>query len=268
MGAQENKKLFGRAELKKYFRNGQVPTETHFGYLIDSVIIKHDDGISKDEENGYIISPLASSKRLITFYGNMDRVEPYFYVEKDNQKSASLKFQSGKIEADRTGTDDNSFFLHQNGNLGIGKRADNKLKLDVNGFAGSEGRAGTYKADKVPANGVWHTIIPDLDNCHAFEIVARTGKRGSGKFSLMHAIALCTYGHSRSKIRKTNAYFGFFWNKLNLRWKMNSTHNYELQLRSNRNFGNDVDIYFNVTKLWDDELFLPEDYYHTKKTDK
>jgi hypothetical protein len=263
MGSQENKKLFGRAELKKYFRNGQVPTETHFGYLIDSAIIKHDDGISKDEENGYIISPLASSKRLITFYGNMDRVEPYFYVEKDSQKSASLKFQSGKIEEGRQGTDDNSFFLHQNGNLGIGKRSDNKLKLDVNGFTGSTGRTGTYKADTVPADGQWHTIVEGLNNCQAFEVVARTGKRGTGKFSLMHAIAMATYGNSHSKIKKTNAYFGFFWNKLNLRWK-GTTYNYSLQLRSNRNFGKGVDIYYNITRLWDDELFLPEDYYHPK----
>lgn len=264
MGQDENKKLHGRAELKKYFRNGQIPNETHFAHLIDSVIIQHDDGISKDEENGYLIAPIGPSQRLITFYKNMDRLEPFFCVEKDLQDSPSIKLQSGTAGKDPQQQEESSFFFHQDGRLGVGKKSSPNVNLDVNGFSASQGRIGTFLSGKVPADGQWHIIADELDNCQALEVVARTGKKGTGNFSILHATALSAFGRSHSKIRKTCAYFGFFWNKLNLRWR-GDTHNYSLQLRSNRNFGKGIDIYYNIGKLWDDELFLPEDCYYLKK---
>lgn len=261
-----SKKLYGRAELKKYFKNGQVPSETHYEYLIDSVINQQDDGFSKDDENGFIVSPV-ENKKLITFFRNVDRREPFFYIKRDEQESSSLRFQSGTGNPDDDYLD-NSFFFHQDGRLGLGKRSNKHYKLQVNGFIGSDGRTGTFKSGTVKADGKWHPILPNLDNCQAFEVVARTGKNKSGKFALMHAIALSTFGRSHSKIRKTNAYYGFFWNKLNLRWRSAGTHQYSLELRSNRNYGEGVEIYYNITKLWDDELFLPKDkdYYYQKKT--
>lgn len=265
MEKQIRKKTYGREELKKYFRNGQIPTETHFAYLIDSVIVQQDDGISKDEENGYIISPLGSSNRLITFYKSMDQMEPFFYVDRDNHQSPSLRFTSGISEPDESERDDTSTFLHQDGSVGFGKRCTQGLKAEFNGFVGMEGRKGTYKHGYVPADGKWHKVAEGLDNCQAFEVMARTGKKRSGKFSIMHAIALSAFGKSSSSIRKTRAYYGFFWNKLNLRWS-GTTHNYNLELRANRNYGKGVNIYYNITKLWDDELFLmEEEYYPTQK---
>ncbi|MDP4209269.1 MAG: adhesin [Bacteroidota bacterium] len=264
MAQIENKKLYGRAELKKYFRNGQIPDETHFAHLIDSAVIQHDDGISKDDENGYIITPTGSSSRLITFYENMDRLAPFFYVEKDMKDSPSLKFQSGTTNRNTQQQEEASFFLHQDGRLGLGKKSSPNFKLDVNGFTASQGRTGTYLSGKIRADGNWHVIADELDNCQALEIIARAGKKGSGRFSILHAIALSAYGGSHSKIRKTRAHYGFFWNKLNLRWR-GDTHNYTLQLRSNSNFGKDVEIYYNVSKLWDDELFLPQDCFYPTK---
>jgi len=268
MAQNENKKLHGRAELKKYFRNGQIPTETHFAYLIDSAIIQHDDGISKDEENGYVIAPIGSSSRLMTFYKNMDRLEPFFSMEKDLQDPPSLKFQPGISDQDNGKQEKNAFFFHQDGRMGLGKRSSPNYKLDVAGFTASQGRIGTYVSGKVPADGAWHPIITGLDNCQVFEVVARTGKKDSGRFSIMHAIATSAFGRSglcRGKINKTCSYYGFFWNKLNLRWKSKDIHNYSLELRTNRHYGKGVDIYYNVTKLWDDKLFTPEGYYHPKK---
>lgn len=269
MTQSENKKLHGREELKTYFKNGQIPNETHFSYLIDSAIIQYDDGISKDEENGYIIAPLGSSSKLMTFYKNMDRREPFFFVEKDLLENPSLKLRSGTIGGDHSEQQENSFYFHQNGSLGIGKKSDTNFKLDINGFNASTGRIGTYAKGKIPADGKWHDIITKLDNCQAFEIIARTGVKRSGKFSMLHATALSTFGRSHSKIKKTRAYYGSFWsfwNKLNLRWR-GDTHNYRLQLRSNRNFGTGVEIYYNVGKLWDDELFTSENcFYPTEKS--
>jgi hypothetical protein len=266
MAQEENKKLHGRAELKKFFRNGQVPTENHFANLIDSAIIKLDDGISKDEENGQIIAPIGPSQRLITFFKNMDHLEPFFYIEKDIQESPSLKFQPGIAADSPRDEEETSFYFHQDGRMGIGKRSQPNIKLDINGFTASKGRIGTFRNGKVPADGKWHPIAEGLDNCQALEIVARTGKKGSGKFSILHAIALSTFGLSNCKIRKTCAYYGLFWNKLNLRWR-GDTHNYSLELRTNSNFGNSADIYYHIGQLWDDGLFLPEeDYYaHTDK---
>lgn len=264
MEDNERKKLYGRAELKKYFRNGQIPTETHFGYLIDSVIVQHDDGFSKNEEHGYIISPIGSSRRMITFYRNMDRLDPYFFLEKDGQGSPSLCFIPGNEGASDEERVNTSTFFHQNGTIGVGQRCNPDLKLEVNGFLGMQGRTGTFLRGTVPADGKWHTIVEKLDNCQAFEVMARTGRKGSGKFSLMHAIALSTFGKSSSTIRKTRAYYGFFWNKLNLRWS-GTTHNYSLQLRSNRNFGHDVNIFYNVTKLWDDETFVKDENLYKKQ---
>jgi hypothetical protein len=265
MEKQIRKKTYGREELKKYFRNGQIPSETHFAYLIDSVIVQQDDGVSKDEENGYIISPLGSSSRLITFYRNMDQMEPFFYIDRDSHQSASLRFTSGTAASDEKQREDASTFLHQDGSVGFGKRCEPDLRAEFKGFAGMEGRKGTYRHGDVPADGKWHTVAEDLDNCQAFEVMARTGKKGSGKFSIMHAIALSAFGKSSSSIRKTRAYYGFFWNKLNLRWS-GTTHNYRLELRANRNYGKGVNIYYNISKLWDDELFLRgEEYYPAQK---
>ncbi|MCZ8286188.1 MAG: hypothetical protein O9353_12105 [Bacteroidia bacterium] len=229
------------------------------------MIVQQDDGVSKDEENGYIISPLGSSNRLITFYKNMDQMEPFFYVDRDSHQSASLRFTSGTSAADEKQSENASTFLHQDGSVGFGKRCESDLRAEFKGFAGMEGRKGTYRHGDVPADGKWHKVAEDLDNCQAFEVMARTGKKGSGKFSIMHAIALSAFGKSSSSIRKTRAYYGFFWNKLNLRWS-GTTHNYCLELRANRNYGKGVNIYYNIAKLWDDELFLKgEEYYPAQK---
>lgn len=267
MADNEIKKLHGRAELIEYFRNGRIPNETHFKSLIDSVIIQHDDGISKDEENGYSITSLGTSSKLITFYKNIDRLEPFFFVEKDLLDKPSLKFRSDTLKSEAT-DEEKSFYFHNDGSLGIGNKSKNSFKLDVNGFTASKGRTGTYNEKKeIPANGEWHDITPELDNCQVFEIVARAGIKHSGKFSIMHATALSAFGKSRSKIRKTRAYYGSFWsfwNKLNLRW-YGTTHSYKLQMRSDSNFGPGAMIYYTICELWDDELFVPANCYYPKK---
>lgn len=266
MSTKENDKVYGREELKKYFRNGNIPSENHFGFLIDSVINKQDDGITKDEVHGLHIFKPELSKRLITFFNSIDEVEPFFLIEKDDKGIPCLKFVPYSDPAN-TGVDqgdESSFFFHDEGRLGIGKRSEPNHKLDVKGFVAMEGRMGTYKKGSVPADGAWHTVVRDLDNCQAFEVVARAGDRGKGKFAMLHAIALSTYGRSKSRIRKTSAHYGFFWNKLKLRWKGDSTHKYHLQLRANSNYGDDVKIFYSITKLWDDEHMLPDGYFYPK----
>ncbi|SFM97621.1 hypothetical protein SAMN05428949_1534 [Chitinophaga sp. YR627] len=262
MATKNNTKIYGREELKEHFRNGRLPTEHHFAHLIDSTINKQEDGFSKDEENGMLVAALGSSKRLVSFYRTNDDLEPFFLMEKDERENPGFRMQPHTNGADEPSTDAKSFFLHQNGNMGVGTRCNPCYKMEVTGFIAMEGRVGTYRIGKVPADGKWHEIIGGLDNCQAFEVIARTGRRNSGRFAIMHAYAVSAFNKwSWGRIRKTSAHYGFFWNRLRLRWK-GSTHHYGLQLRTNSNYGPDVEIYYRITRLWDDTAFMPKEYYH------
>lgn len=245
-------KNLSREELKKLFRNGKLPSEKDFSELIDSGINKLDDGFVKDNEQGLVIAATGESKRFISFFRRTDDLDPFVVVDRSTEGSEALKVTPG------------NFFLHTNGSLGIGKAADEKYKLEVaNGFTGMYARSGTYATGKVPADGKWHPIITQLNNCQAFEIVARTGVKHSGRFAMMHAIAVSAFGgrRARNKVKKVCAHHGFFWNKLNIKWA-GQLHDYSLLVRSNSNYGFGVHIYYHVTRLWDDATFLPEDCYY------
>ncbi|MCJ8208330.1 hypothetical protein MUY27_01330 [Mucilaginibacter sp. RS28] len=241
-----------RDQLKDYFKNGKVPTEIHYAALINSMVHKTEDGFSKDRENGLKVYNQKANKNLLSFYSDINEIDPYYQIAKDEADPSCLKFQPhNSLEDD---PDSKSFYFNVQGGLGIGKKAEDHYKLEVAGFAAMEGRIGTFIKDRKPADGKWHTIVEGLDNCNAFEVVARAGKKGTGKFSMMHAIAVSAYGRSGGKIKKVSSCFGFFWNKLNLRWR-GTTHDYSLQIRTNTNYGPEAYAYYTLTKLWDDQLF-------------
>ncbi|NCT94929.1 MAG: adhesin [Chitinophagaceae bacterium] len=264
MKTQGDNKWFGREDLKKYFRKGQVPAENHFSFLIDSMINKQDDGFLKDKEDGLVIAATDNSSRFMSFYKNVNDINPFFSLERDGQDVENLKLNP--VYEDDKMANANSFYFDVEGRLGIGKASELPYKFEVDGFAAMQGRVGTYKSGQVAADGKWQTILEGLDNCSAFEIVARTGKKGSGKFAIMHAVAMSAFGGTRGRIRSTSAYYGFFWNKLKLRWK-GTTHNYSLQIKTGNNYGADVDIFYKITRLWDDEAFMPNEYFNSWKND-
>lgn len=261
MSSLKNNKTRSRVDLKKYFRNGEIPSEEHFCTLIDSMINKQDDGFSKDDDNGMEIASTVNSGRFMALFKNIDDLDPFFVLEKDEKEDAALKL-SPVQENRQSSADENCFFFHGTGSIGLGKRSEQEYRLDVKGFAGMEGRAGTWKQGYVPADGKWHTIVQDLDNCQAYEVMARTGKKTSGRFAIMHAVALSAFGKSSSNIRRTGAHYGFFWNRIRLRWRSSGTHNYRLELKTGSNYGRDTQIYYHISRLWDDEKFLPEEYYY------
>ncbi|KAA2239998.1 hypothetical protein F0L74_27860 [Chitinophaga agrisoli] len=261
MSAKQNNKVYGREELKQYFRNGKMPTESHFGYLIDSTINKQEDGFSRDEENGLRIAALGASKNLVSFYKAANELQPFFQVAKDEQESPGLRLQPNNGATDPQEVDASSFFFHMDGKLGVGKKCDPNFRMDVNGFVGMEGRMGTFKTGRVLADGKWHPILEDLDNCQAFEVMARTGLKHAGRHAITHAYALSAFASPFNKIRQTCSYHGFFWNKIKLRWS-GRTHSYQLQIRTNSNYGQGVEIFYHITRLWADELFMTDDYYY------
>ncbi|WP_448699242.1 hypothetical protein ACFGVR_19935 [Mucilaginibacter sp. AW1-3] len=259
-------KISGRQRLLAYFRNGKIPSEEHYSDLINSMVHKDDDGFSKDDENGLKIYADEKYNSLISFYKNINAIDPFFVMGKDKTDPDALKIQPIDDSDDPTvDTDATSVFLHTNGKVGIGKKCEPKYKMEVDGFIGMGGRIGTYKSGAVTADGNWQPIITGLKNAQAFEVIARAGKKGTGKYAIMHATALSIFGPKGGKIRRTNGYYGWFWNKIKLRWTGDSS-NYALEIKVGSNYGEGIEIFYTVSRLWDDSLFLSDDYYYSDRT--
>jgi hypothetical protein len=246
--------LQNRRTLKKFFKKGEMPAEGNFESLIDSMVNRIDDGFSKSMDHGLMLSPEGSSKNLIGFFRSIEHPNPAWTIGIDaTDKDRGLAF----LEPGADNKNSVCLFLKEGGNVGVGT-TEPGYKFDVNGFVGMKGRVGTFANGTIPADGDWHAVVADLNGCQAFELVARVGgKPGEGRYALLHAIAASTFGHSKSKITKTQAHYGWWWNKLKVRWS-GSMFNYKLEVRSRRNYGKDMKIHFHLTKLWDDsEMGLP-----------
>ena len=235
--------------LKNFFKKGSFPTEVHFASLIDSTINKIDDGFAKDINDGLQISPQGTSDKLISFYKNIRDKNPAWHVAL-NPDAKSKGLSIGEVRGA------SRLFIQEGGNVGIGTTSP-KHKLEVDGFVGMKGRKGTFKQGEVPANGKWHILLEGLNHSQAFEVIAQiNGKKGSGKYALTHAICLSTYGRSRNKIRQTRAYYGWFVNRINLRWR-GTINNYRLEMRTWSHYGLTEEglphmIRYNIAQLWDD----------------
>lgn len=242
-------KLLNRESLKSLFKDGNRPSEKHFSIFIDSMLNKVEDGISKNLDDGLILSlEDAKSKRLMSFFENLENDLPDFTIELNDGESKGLAI----TEPDTSDKSTIRLFFQKGGGIGV-NTVTPQTTLDVNGIAGMSSRVGTYILDTVPADGDWHDIVSDLDGCCAFEVVAQVGKEKAGKYALMHAHALSTFGKSKSKINSTQAHYGFWWNKLALRFT-GSTYNYSLQIKTRSDYGKGQKIKFHITKLWDNEI--------------
>lgn len=269
MAEKSNEKNLRRKDLEDKFKDGSIPKEADFKSLINSMINKQDDGFSKDENNGFEIKiTKPKSKKFISLYKDLNDPQVFFSLEKDEHNTAFILNPLGDDETDADFPVDGAladdplhkrFYFDTDGKMGIGKMPEEHLKLEVEGFLGMRGRIGTYKTGVAEANGRWQPVLEDLQNCKAFEVVARAGKANTGKFALMHAIALATYGPSKSRIRKSSAHYGFFWNKINLKWVGNAKR-YSLMIRTNSNFGHNTKIVYRITQLWDDDLFVDNEF--------
>ncbi len=239
--------LLNRSTLKNYFKQGTSPTEVNFADLIESTVNKVDDGFSKTDKDGLMLSPKGNTKSLLSFYDDIRDKEPEWTmaINKDKE-NRGLAFQGSDGES--------SLFLKDGGNVGIMTDAP-KHPLEVNGMVSMQGRIGNYNSGEVPGDGQWHPILTELDEIQAFEVVASIrGSKGRGKYAFTHAIAVATFGASRWRIRHTRAYWGWFWNRISLRWR-GDVHNYQLQIRTMTHYGmNELDeprpIKYAITRLW------------------
>ena len=58
--------------------------------------------------------------------------------------------------------------------------------------------------------------------------------------------------NAKKRINYHHAYYRSRSDKLKLRWKNEAGHDYRLQLRSNSNYGDGIQIKYYITKLWFD----------------
>ena len=177
-----------------------------------------------------------------------------------------LQFNFGATAATR---DAPSALTLDGSNQSVGiNTSEPKHTLDVSGVIGAQGRIGRYplaRDSTLPANGQWHSLTDELQGCQGFEVVAGVGgRRGRGRYALLHAIALNTYNpdpgwfrvFSRKRpIRITCAYYGRRCDRLELQWVGDHGRDcrYRLQIRSNCDYGDGVFIKAQLTRLWFDE---------------
>lgn len=233
--------LLDRNTLKSFFVHGMLPTQDHFHDFIESSVNKLDDGISKNSEEGLKLSLVGDSNRLLSFFKNIEERSPIWSIDV-NKESGNLQFKN------KEGSDLLTFSALNK----IGVKVENpEHDLDVGGVIGMHSREGTKYKGSVEATGEWSPIIENLNGCHAFEIVAGVGKKKTGKYALILAHAISTFGKSKSKIKVTQGYYGTRGNKIELRFR-GTTYNYALEMRTKGNYEGNTIVNYHISTLWND----------------
>ena len=226
-----------RAILKNYFLKGSIPKENHFQDLIDSNLNQEDDGIWKEQDEALKIKAEGQNDEIMQFYKNIEDLRPTWKL--------SIRADDGN-EGFNIAEEESRLFIETGGNVGIGTTQP-RNKLEVNGFVGMQGRIGYYAHGEVPADGLWHDVVTGLNHYNAFEVMAVVGRQGA--HAITHAIAVSAYGNSNNKISKTQGFFGWMRNKIDVKWS-GSYFDYKLQVRTRRNIGEGVLIRYNIIKLF------------------
>jgi hypothetical protein len=288
------KNITDRKQLKSFFKKGNLPDESAFEKLIDSTFNKADDKLDITEDGLMIYPSENGQEKLLSFFEDKDDSEATWALFISKKESGGIYFDKispSKQVNDSDQESDNSrvvFLQKEEGKVGIGTKTPSQ-KLDVEGFVASKGRVGNYLEGEMDADGEWHNVFgtDGLNGCNAYEIMAYAeGETGGGKYALMHAIAISTFGNSKPKISKTSAYHGKWWNKIAVRWESRpsqmaeestggkkkmmdisgwwkkfkslwetkDTFKYNLQLKTKSNYGTGKKIHYKVSVLWNDDF--------------
>ncbi len=247
-----------RSTLKNFFREGALPSADQFADLIDSSLNNIDEGFDKSSEHGYEISSIGFHDTLISFFRNSAPDNPLWSISYDRNQD---KLLFNKLDDNKVATP--VLVLTPDQKVGINEK-NPEWDLDVAGVIRSQGRIGHALADQptVPADGEWHTITGPLSGCHALEVMAGAGNKGTGRYALMHAIAMNTFNPTglffnflnfKKRIKYHHAYYNAMGNRLKLRW-LGTGNEYYLQLRSNCDYGDECHIRYYITNLWFDSV--------------
>lgn len=257
-----------RATLRSFFGAGMLPTPEHFGDLVDSSLNMSDEGFSKSAEHGVEVYAPDGYDALVSFFRKQNKGTALWSIAYHG-KLNQLTFRPGAVP----GTQGKAaappvLSLDPRGRVGIGT-TEPQHALEVAGLIASKGRIGNYAAPSLRtplADGKWHNITEPLEACQAFEVVAGVGEPGklpSGRFALMHAIALNTYNPLpgwldligvRRRIRAQHMAYARRCDRLDLRWTGSNGHlaSYRLQVRTRCDYGNNLRIRVFLTQLWAD----------------
>jgi len=260
----------GRDTLKLFFQRGALPSADHFGDFIDSTVNQVDDGFKKTPEHGLEISSLGNYDSLISFFRQNRSAHALWSIGYDEEQDKLLFSKLDQSEQAHT-----VLSLAPDGKVGI-NRKDPEHALDVAGIVRSSGRVGVARDDLVVrADGKWHDITETLTGCHAFEITAGVGKPRTGRYALMHGIAMNVFNPSgvllnfwkrRNRIKCQHSYYGSRRDRLQLRWS-GQDREYRLQLRSRCGYGDDIVVRYHLTRLWFDPDMSDSSVNAVGKTD-
>lgn len=256
-----------RETLRHFFDEGKLPTRDHFGDLIDSMLNMSDEGFRKSVENGLEISSPIGYDALISFYRDQNARSALWSIGHGGDQE-QLVFRKGRMGGD-AGRAPVMALATQNGDaqVGIGT-AHPRHTLEVDGFVSSRGRRGSYRDDDATpllADGEWHSLTPVLNGCHAFEVMAGVGEKGTGRYALLHAIAMNAF-HPRPgwfdflsrkrRIRTQCAWYGKRCDQLELRWHQvdKDKPGYRLQIRTRCEYGPGIAIQASLTQLWSNDF--------------
>lgn len=244
-----------RKTLKEYFKNGNLPTEDSFSDLIDSMVNIRSDGMSRTGSDGFCLISTGEHDRLLSFFKKNDEGKVAWTVDLSDIRDSIIVNNNSDVP-----NKDPFIVLTSDSKIGIRNSAP-ACELDINGTIRVSGRTGGFLCSgsstvSIPADGEWHDLIANLDGCNAFEIVAGVGKKMTGKYALMHAIAINIFGN-RGKIRYTQSYYLRRNNSIRLKWVGNQK-GYKLKIRTMSDYGmannKRICIRYNITKLWLDEF--------------
>ena len=252
-----------RDTLRSFFEAGMLPTQDHFGDLVDSMLNMSDEGFRKSAENGLEVSTPAGHDALVSFFREQNQRAALWSIAYGGERD-QLAFRPGAATGERGQADAPPLLsLDPRGRVGIGTTAPREA-LEVAGVVASEGRLGRYGADALPApmaDGEWHDLTGPLQACQAFEVMAGAGRAGGGRFALMHATVLNTFNPrrgwldfigARQGIRAQHMWWGRRCDQLQLRWSGSHGRqaSYRLQIRTRCRYGEDVPIRASLTRLW------------------
>jgi hypothetical protein len=233
-----------RKSLKNAFRQGAQPTEDSFGDVIDSALNVVDDGFDKTDKDGFKITQLGTSGKLMSFYENVAVRDPAWSVRLGQESRQLIVGNERNQPALTVSAGDES----QENRIGVNK-ANPDHALDVEGVVAAHGRLGAHRGT-VKADGTWQTIAGPFDGCHAFEVMAGVGEKQTGRYALLHSIVINTFNRNPT-IDSRQSHYGSRCDRLRLRWA-GDTNAYRLEIRTRCAYGEHIAIQYQLTDLWFD----------------
>ena len=194
-----------RETLRGFFGAGMLPTQDHFGDLIDSMLNMDDEGFRKSERNGVEISTPAGYNALMSFYRDQNKQTALWSIAYGG-KTDQLVVNPARVGAAADAPP--VLALDARRRVGIGT-ADPRCALDVAGVVASEGRIGRAPAKQALADGQWHALTPPLTGCQASvswlvvaaDAVTPAGTEGTAEFTCKELPLPLPPPHPASRVR-------------------------------------------------------------------